>query len=99
MLLSLWLLYAILPGPSQTDLTNRIAQTNARGVLIDISGLEIVDSFIGRMIANISGMARLYGTALVTGLTVDGVNVRTTNGNVQLTVPESIKANLSAPCR
>jgi rsbT antagonist protein RsbS len=32
----------------QDDLTNRITQTSARGVLIDISGLEIVDSFIGR---------------------------------------------------
>jgi rsbT antagonist protein RsbS len=43
----------------QDDLTTRISQTNARGVLIDISALEIVDSFIGRMIANISGMARV----------------------------------------
>src|SRR3954447_9105834 len=43
----------------QDDLTSRIAETNARGVLIDISGLEIVDSFIGRMISNISGMARI----------------------------------------
>ena len=43
----------------QDDLTERIAQTNARGVLIDISALEIVDSFIGRMIANISSMARV----------------------------------------
>ena len=44
----------------QDDLTSRIAETQrARGVLIDISALEIVDSFIGRMIANISGMARV----------------------------------------
>src|SRR4051794_19594559 len=43
----------------QDDLTTRVAETNARGVLIDISALEIVDSFIGRMIANISGMARV----------------------------------------
>jgi len=43
----------------QEDLTARIADTNAHGVLIDISGLEIVDSFIGRMISNISGMARI----------------------------------------
>jgi rsbT antagonist protein RsbS len=41
----------------QEDLTTRIAETSARGVLIDISSLEIVDSFIGRMIANISSMA------------------------------------------
>src|SRR5262245_56434165 len=49
----------------QDDLTNRIAQTNAHGVLIDISGLEIVDSFIGRMIANISGMARILDAETV----------------------------------
>jgi rsbT antagonist protein RsbS len=49
----------------QDDLTARIAQTNARGVLIDISALEIVDSFIGRMIANISGMARVLDAQTV----------------------------------
>ncbi|ESQ92902.1 hypothetical protein ABAC460_01255 [Asticcacaulis sp. AC460] len=43
----------------QDDLTNRIARTGARGVLIDISALEIVDSFIGRVISNISGMSRI----------------------------------------
>ena len=43
----------------QDDLTNRIVATRARGVMIDISALEIVDSFIGRMISNISGMARI----------------------------------------
>ncbi len=43
----------------QDDLTNMIERTGARGVLIDISALEMVDSFIGRMIANISGMSRV----------------------------------------
>jgi rsbT antagonist protein RsbS len=43
----------------QEDLTNRISETGAHGVLIDISSLEIVDSFIGRMISNIAGMARI----------------------------------------
>jgi rsbT antagonist protein RsbS len=43
----------------QDDLTERIARTGARGVLIDISALDIVDSFIGRMIANISTMSRI----------------------------------------
>ena len=43
----------------QEDLTVRISATSARGVLIDISSLEIVDSFIGRMISNIAGMARI----------------------------------------
>src|SRR3712207_4579078 len=36
----------------QDDLTNRVSQTGAKGVLIDISALDIVDSFIGRMLAN-----------------------------------------------
>jgi rsbT antagonist protein RsbS len=43
----------------QDDLTNRISQTGARGVLIDISSLEIVDSFIGRMLGNIASMSRV----------------------------------------
>src|SRR6187200_1821286 len=43
----------------QDDLTSRIEQTGAKGVLIDISALEMVDSFIGRMIANISSMSRI----------------------------------------
>ena len=49
----------------QDDLTNRIAETGARGVLIDISALEIVDSFMGRMIANISRMARVLAADTV----------------------------------
>ena len=49
----------------QDDLTDRIAQTGARGVLIDISSLEVVDSFIGRMLANIAGMARVLDAATV----------------------------------
>jgi len=43
----------------QEDLTNRIEKTSAKGVLIDISALEMVDSFIGRMIANISSMSHI----------------------------------------
>ena len=43
----------------QDDLTSRIAQTGARGVLIDISSLEMVDSFIGRMLGNIAAMSRV----------------------------------------
>ena len=41
----------------QDDLTKRIVEDRAHGVLIDISSLEIVDSFIGRMISNIAAMA------------------------------------------
>ena len=49
----------------QDDLTARVTETGARGVLIDISALEIVDSFIGRMISNISGMARILDAKTV----------------------------------
>ncbi|MGC2695433.1 MAG: STAS domain-containing protein [Candidatus Angelobacter sp.] len=49
----------------QDDLTQQIAQTGATGVLIDISSLEIVDSFIGRMLANIAAMARVLDAETV----------------------------------
>jgi len=49
----------------QDDLTTMIASTGARGVLIDISSLDIVDSFIGRMIANIAAMARVLDAETV----------------------------------
>ena len=71
----------------QEDLTTMIEKTHAHGVLIDISALEIVDSFIGRMISNISAMSLILdaGTVLVgmqpavaitlveLGLTLEGV--------------------------
>jgi rsbT antagonist protein RsbS len=49
----------------QEDLAARIEATGARGVLIDISALEIVDSFIGRMLAGISGIARVLDAVTV----------------------------------
>src|SRR5512139_919036 len=49
----------------QDDLTERITQTGARGVLIDISSLEMVDSFIGRMLANIASMSRILDAETV----------------------------------
>jgi rsbT antagonist protein RsbS len=49
----------------QEDLTDRIVQYGSHGVLIDISALDIVDSFIGRMIANISAMARILDAETV----------------------------------
>lgn len=53
----------------QEDLAQRITETGARGVLIDISGLEIVDSFIGRMLASIASISRvLDATTVVVGM-------------------------------
>lgn len=53
----------------QDDLTSRIEKTHARGVLIDISALEIVDSFIGRTLGHIAAMARvLDATTVLVGM-------------------------------
>jgi rsbT antagonist protein RsbS len=49
----------------QDDLTTKIAEVGARGVLIDISSLEIVDSFIGRTLANIASMAKVLDAQTV----------------------------------
>ena len=49
----------------QDDLTTRIAQTGAKGVLIDISSLQMVDSFIGRMLGNIAAMSRVLDAETV----------------------------------
>jgi len=49
----------------QDDLTGRIVDTRAKGVLIDISALEIVDSFIGRMLADIAAMSRVLDAETV----------------------------------
>ena len=49
----------------QDDLTAKITENSSRGVLIDISSLEIVDSFIGRMLANIASMARVLDAQTV----------------------------------
>jgi rsbT antagonist protein RsbS len=51
----------------QEDLTSIIVKSRARGVLIDISALEIVDSFIGRMLANIASLSRLLDADTVVG--------------------------------
>ena len=53
----------------QDDLSAKIESTGAKGVLIDISALEIVDSFIGRMLASISGISRILdATTVVVGM-------------------------------
>jgi len=71
----------------QEDVVERIAATGARGVIIDITAVEIVDSFIGRMLSMIGSMSRLFDaqtvlvgmrpavaiTLVELGLTLDGV--------------------------
>src|SRR3569832_1691736 len=49
----------------EEDLTSKISQTGAKGVLIDISSLEIVDSFIGRMLDNIASVSRILDAETV----------------------------------
>ena len=49
----------------QEDLTERIVQSHARGVLIDISSLDVVDSFIGRMLGHIASMSRVLDAETV----------------------------------
>lgn len=72
----------------QDDLTQMLSRTHARGVLIDISALEIVDSFIGRTLAHIASMARVMDantvvvgmrpavaiTLIELGMTLNGIN-------------------------
>ena len=49
----------------QDDLTDRIVKTRAKGVLIDISSLELVDSFMGRMLGNIAAMSHILDAETV----------------------------------
>jgi len=72
----------------QDDLTQTLSRTHANGVLIDISALEIVDSFIGRTLAHIASMARVMDantvvvgmrpavaiTLVELGMTLSGIN-------------------------
>ncbi|HEX9066265.1 MAG TPA: STAS domain-containing protein [Streptosporangiaceae bacterium] len=71
----------------QDDLAGELAATGATGVIIDITAVEIVDSFIGRMLATIGSISRLFGaetvlvgmrpavaiTLVELGLSLDGV--------------------------
>lgn len=49
----------------QDDLTERVAATSAQGVLMDISALDIVDSFVGRMLSNVASMSRVLDAETV----------------------------------
>ena len=53
----------------QDDLTNQICKKDAQGLLIDISSLDVVDSFMGRILGNITAMSRLLGAeAVIVGI-------------------------------
>jgi len=53
----------------QDDLTTQVVKARAKGVLIDISSVEVVDSFIGRMLGNMASMTRALGAeAVVVGM-------------------------------
>ena len=49
----------------QDDLSNSIQKNDSKGVLVDISTLEMVDSFIGRMVSDISGISKILGADTV----------------------------------
>jgi len=92
----------------QDDLSAQIELTGARGVLIDISAVEIVDSFIGRMLSNISSIARVLDAVTVVvgmqpavaitlvelGLSLDGVRtaLNVERGMAMLRDPETEEA-------
>jgi rsbT antagonist protein RsbS len=58
-------LYDRLALTLEADLVQMVSKTNARGVLIDISAVSIVDSFMGRIIGNIAGMSKILDAETV----------------------------------
>ncbi|EJF11688.1 MULTISPECIES: STAS domain-containing protein [Pontibacter] len=58
-------LYDRLALTLENDLINMVSQTGARGVLIDISAVSIVDSFMGRILGNIASMSRIMDAETV----------------------------------
>jgi rsbT antagonist protein RsbS len=93
----------------QDDLTNMTVLTGARGVLVDISSLQMVDSFIGRMLGNLAAMSRILGAETVVvgmqpavaitlvelGVTLRGVN---TALNVEKGI-EFLRTSLKLPAK
>src|SRR4051812_10464727 len=95
----------------QEDLAERIAQTGSRGVLIDISGLEFIDSFIGRMLADIAGIGRVLDAETVVvgmrpvvaitlvdlGLTLPGVRTALTVERGMAMLPAPLAEDVAEP--
>ena len=82
----------------QDDLTSQVVKTRAKGVLIDISSLEIVDSFIGRMLGNMAKITRVLGAhAVVVGMrpavamTIVELGLSLTNVQTALSVDKGIE--------
>ncbi|HUP79327.1 MAG TPA: STAS domain-containing protein [Pirellula sp.] len=92
----------------QDELASRISKTGAEGVLIDISALDIVDSFIGRMIANISTMSNILNaqtvlvgmqpavaiTLVELGMTLEGVRTALNAQRGMVILQEAIDAEM-----
>src|SRR5690242_6620003 len=97
----------------QDDLTSKIVATRARGVMIDISTLESVDSFIGRMLNNIAAMSRVLDAVTVVvgmrpavaitlvelGLTLSGVKTALNVDKGLALIRELIDAEGAVDCR
>ena len=97
----------------QEDLANRIVQDNAKGVLIDISALDVVDSFIGRMINNTAAVSRVLDASTVVvgmqpavaitlvelGLTLQGVKTALTIDHGVELLSQRMKGVMPSPHR
>jgi rsbT antagonist protein RsbS len=91
----------------EEDLTQKIVATGARGVLIDISALEVVDSFIGRMLNTIAGVSRILDadtvlvgmqpavaiTLVELGLTLSGVKTALNVERGMKMISQSVRAD------
>jgi rsbT antagonist protein RsbS len=91
----------------EEDLTQKIVATGARGAVIDISALEIVDSFIGRMLDNIAGVSRILDaetvlvgmqpavaiTLVELGLSLSGVKTALNVERGMKMIAQSVRAN------